>query len=143
MLTLALMMQLVLCFPEAPDVRVINQGDQSFVCFTPDDAQKLLQLRLDLPLLQLKSEKLEESNLIRDTEIRKLTASEEDLSDKLIDQQAFMKQLEVEINQKPVWYKHPVFWAFTGIAIGALVYYVIDRVGESNQDMFLAQGERP
>jgi hypothetical protein len=139
MLTLALVVQLALCLPEAPDVRVMHQGEQSFVCFTPEDAQKLLQLRLDFPLLKLKSEKLEESNLIRDMEIRKLTNSVEDISEKLIEQQALVKQLDAEVNKKPAWYKHPVFWAFAGITIGVATYYLIDKNTEHVQDVVLVQ----
>jgi len=119
---------LLLGVDDPPDIRVINQNGNPFVCFVPSDAQKLLELRLNFPLLQLKSEKLEQSNLIRDAEIQKLEGNLEDLSNQLLEQKKTTEQLEAEIAKPIPWYKHPAFWAFTGMVMGVTLYISLDKL---------------
>lgn len=127
---LYLVLFLSLCSPSVDntDIRVLEEDGASFVCFTPEDTKKLLQMRLDLPLLEMKAQKLEESNLLRDAELVKLRASTDEMYAQLLDQRTLSKRLEADLNKKQVWYTHPIFWAVVGFTLGGTTYLLIDNL---------------
>jgi hypothetical protein len=128
MLYLALLLSLCQPHVDNTDIRIIEEDGASFVCFTPEDTKKLLQMRLDLPLLELKAQKLEESNVLRDAELVKLRTSNDEMYAQLLDQKTLSKRLEADLNKKNVWYTHPIFWAVVGFTLGGMTYLLIDNL---------------
>ncbi len=125
-----LLFSLFVMLTNPPDVKVIQQNKNSYVCFPPADAQKLLQLRLDFPNLQLKLEKLESLVLLADTQRQKLQLQLDDVSLALSEQYEVNTQLEQELEQKPEWYKNTTFYALVGFVSGVFLGVVVDQVAK-------------
>jgi hypothetical protein len=115
---------------EPIEARVINQNGTNFVCLLPDDAQRLLQLRLDFPILQNKIKKYEELVVVQEKENERITNAASDLSDQLGIENQVNEILRSALSMPEPWYKRPTFWAMAGVVLGAatavLIYEWVD-----------------
>lgn len=116
---------------EPIDARVINQDGTNFVCLLPDDAQKLLQFRLDFPLLQKQVLKYEELVAVQEKENERITKAASDLSDQLTIENQVNEILRSALSAPEPWYRRPAFWAMAGVVLGVattvLVYELVDN----------------
>ena len=131
MISLATIVVLLSLGVEPIDARVINQNGTDFVCLLPNDAQKMLQLRLDFPLLQKQAEKYEELAVVQEKENERLTRAAADLSDQLAIENQVNEILRSALSAPEPWYKRPAFLTLAGVVLGAattiLVYELVDK----------------
>lgn len=121
----------ILLAVEPIDARVINQNGTNFVCVLPDAAQKLLQLRLDFPILEKQIKKYDELVSAQDAENERLIKATSELSEQLVLQNQVNDILRTALNAPEPWYKRPSFWAGVGVVVGVgmtvLVYELVQQ----------------
>jgi hypothetical protein len=114
---------------EPIQAKVINQNGIDYVCLVPNDAQKLLQLRLDFPIIEKKLQQYEELIALDEAENTRLMNAVTDLSVQLTAQSQVNEILQQTLSAPVPWYKRPSFWAVAGIFIGVgttvLVYELV------------------
>lgn len=88
-----------------------------YVCLEPATAQRLLQIYIDFPKLELKINLLEELNFNLSAQMTK----EDDLQKNLQDQIKIMQDLNVNlqktIDNQSAWYKSPWLWFSVGVIV--------------------------
>jgi hypothetical protein len=114
---------------EPIEATVINQNGIDYVCIVPNDAQKLLQLRLDFPIIEKKLQQYEELIALDEAENTRLANAMTDLSIQLTAETQINEILQQVLAAPVPWYKRPSFWAVAGIFIGmgtaVLVYELV------------------
>jgi hypothetical protein len=107
------------------DVRAQQIDGKSFVCFTEADSQKLLQLTLDYPKLQLQLKTQGELIDIKTKEISTLELANGNLREQngvLVLQNTHLQQ---KIVDRDAWYKSPYLWFVVGLVVGTGVSITI------------------
>jgi len=111
------------------DSRSILLDGKPFVAFDLESAQRLLQMRIDFPKIQLKLVNLEDLVEVKDLEIATLLTA----NDTLLETKNFLKttviDLQGRLDDTATWYRSPYFWYAVGLATGvgitvAIVYAV-------------------
>jgi len=101
------------------DVRSIVIDGKDFVAFDVTHAQKLLDIRIKFPKLELKITKQTELLVIKELQIGKLI----DITKNLTDQKSALTtentRLQVERDKRNAWYRSPYLWFCVGMFVGA------------------------
>lgn len=113
------------------EAKVITENNIKYVCLLPEPAQKLLELRLDFPLLQKQVLKYAELVEIGEAENERLNQAISDLSGQLAAQNQVNTILQAALNEPTPWYKKSSFWAVAGVFFGVgmtvLIYEVLEH----------------
>ena len=100
------------------DIRAIMLDGKPFVAFDKVSAQKLLQMRIDFPKLQLTIKKQEDLLVVKSKEITTLEHILANLSEQktiLLDEHVRLQQ---QLTDVTAWYNNPYLWACVGIVFG-------------------------
>ena len=104
---------------EVPDIQVHDINGKKYDCFLPVDAQVLLQLRINYPILKLDLDKHKELIVIKDIELKKL----DDINANLAQQRDTYKdesiRFQEELKSRDAWYRNPYLWFTVGLVTGA------------------------
>lgn len=115
---------LFLIFPTvtyANDVfKHINDEGEEFVCFTTEAAQKLLQIKIDLPKLKLKIIRLNDLLEIQEQQIGSLQNMNGILDQKNVVLLDLNKDLQERIEDDTSFWKSPWLWTGVGIVLGTV-----------------------
>jgi hypothetical protein len=101
------------------DVRITTLDAKKFLCFDQPSANKLLQMRIDIPKLKLQIDKTVELVGIKDAEIIKLLEGSELRRQQLGEYEIEVVRLTEELNSARAWYLNPWMWGVIGVVLGA------------------------
>jgi hypothetical protein len=96
----------------------LQKDGRNWVCFDEPSAQKLLQLRIDLPKLKLKITKLNDLMSIQGQQIEGLQNLNRISEEKNIVLLDLNKDLQERIEDGDAWWKSPWLWAGIGAVLG-------------------------
>lgn len=102
------------------NVRVQVVEGKKWVCFTEEAAQKLLQFRLTLPVLEKKVELLEERVLNKDKQIVTLEEGATLLTKSVGVLTKKNTYLEDQIESTKVWWRNQYLWLALGVSLGVV-----------------------
>jgi len=105
-------------FARSPDVRVQIIDGKSYVCFGRLEARDLLQMRINLPKLQLKLKKLNELLDISDQKSKLFLDMQKNLIDR---NEVYTKQiasLQDQLDQAHSFWRSPILWFVIGAVVG-------------------------
>jgi hypothetical protein len=104
---------------DPPDMIKCVKDNNEYVCFTPNDAQTLLQYRMDIPDLKLDLKKHKDLLKVKELQVEKLTNA----NAILLDTKHFLitenVRLQRELDNRDAWYKSPYLWFGVGLLVGA------------------------
>lgn len=110
---------------DPPDMVKCVKDGKEYVCFTPNDAQALLQYRIDIPNLKLDIEKYKELVKLKDLQLETLTNA----NTILLDTKQFLitenVRLQRELDNRNAWYKSPYLWFCVGLVAGVTTTIVV------------------
>ena len=101
------------------DAREIILDNLPFVAFDRDSAQRLLQMRVDFPKMELKLEKTAELLTGLNHEIRLLDKANLNLIEQSVQLVNGNIELQQALDDRDRWYKSPYFTFVCGLLIGA------------------------
>lgn len=116
-----------ICYAADPVKHVIDEKE--FVCFEVPDAQRLLQIYINFPKLELKIGVLEKLDVNLTAQIQKTT----ELQDNMVKQAELFQGMTVELQKKldsmDAWYRSPYLWFAVGVVVSSGVslgvYYLV------------------
>ena len=102
------------------DIHKFSLNEKTYVGFLENDAQVLLQYRIDVPKLTLEIEKLKSKITIKELQIAKFVSA----NVTLLETKQFLiienTRLQTELDSSIAWYKSQYLWFSIGLVAGTV-----------------------
>lgn len=103
------------CYAGEPIKQVVD--GKEYACFEPKDAQRLLQIYIDFPKLELKIKALEDLDLNLTSQTKKTDELQINLGKQVDILQKVNVELQEKITDMNSWWRSPWLWFAVGVVI--------------------------